>query len=186
MTNCCDYDCNQHLPLTKKVQLYQGRKSAGDRTRTHGMSKSAIYSIWDSMIQRCYNPKRRDFKSYGAKGITVCDRWRSNFVAFFNDMGHRPFGMSLDRIDPVKGYSPENCRWATTKQQARNRTVNRMLTHDGKTMCLQDWAEEIGINKVTLQSRLAKNWTVERALTQPVAFIYSHQKNCKTVEVVKT
>lgn len=178
--NCCDYDNHQkQKPLTSKVRYYSGRQAAGDRTRTHGMSKTPIYAIWDSMIQRCYNPNRRDFKSYGAKGVTVCDRWRLDFVAFFHDMGHRPSGMSLDRIDTAKGYSPENCRWATTKQQARNRTVSRMLTHNGKTMCLQDWAELVGINKITLQARLSKGWPVERALTQPVALIYSHQKNRK-------
>jgi hypothetical protein len=173
-------NCNEHnSPLTVKVLRHKGRQSAGDRTRTHGMSGTAIYSIWDSMIQRCYNQNRRDFKSYGANGVTVCEKWRASFIEFFNDMGHRPDGMSLDRINPEKGYSPDNCRWATTRQQARNRRVNRMLTHDGKTMCLQEWAEEVGINNITLQSRLAKNWTVERALTQPVARIYSHQKNRK-------
>ena len=171
--------CERITPLKEKVTLFVGRQSAGDRTRTHGMSKTAIYAIWDSMIQRCYNSTRRDYNSYGGKGIEVCDRWRNSFEMFFEDMGHRPDGMSLDRIDTTKGYSLENCRWSTTTQQARNRTDNKLITFAGKTLCLIAWANELGINKITLHGRLAKGWSEERALTQPIARIYSHQKNCR-------
>lgn len=170
---------NLVFPLTEKFKFFSGQQSSGDRARTHGMSKTAIYSIWDSMIQRCYNKNRRDYKTYGAKGIKVCDKWKNDFVAFFNDMGHRPDGMSLDRIDTTKEYSPENCRWASSKIQSRNRTDNKMISFNGKTMCLQSWSEEIGINKNTLYARFLRGWDAKRSLTEPVATIYSHQKNKK-------
>ena len=89
-------------------------RAAGDRTRTHSMSKTSIYSIWDSMIQRCHNQNRKDFPHYGGRGIEVCARWRESFDDFLSDMGHRPEGMSIDRIDWDKGYEPSNCRWASS------------------------------------------------------------------------
>lgn len=87
---------------------------------THGMAGTPIYQIWASMIQRCTNSKDKDYKDYGARGITVCKEWLK-FEAFFSDMGHRPEGRSLDRRENDKGYSKDNCRWATAVEQANNR-----------------------------------------------------------------
>lgn len=143
-------------------------RAAGDRTRTHGMTNTSIYSIWDSMHQRCSNPNRKDFRKYGGRGINVCDAWKS-FEQFLADMGPRPTGMSLDRINNDLGYSPKNCRWATAKQQARNQRTNRLITYLGETLCLSEWAEKLSISQITLQTRITKyKWSVERALTQPV------------------
>lgn len=164
--------------ITKSCGCIQREKAraAGDRTRTHGLSGTSIYSIWDSMIQRCENPNRKDFKTYGLRGITVCERWHT-FENFLSDMGARPYGLTLDRKDGSLGYSPENCRWATTKEQARNRPDNRILTLNGESLCLQDWAELLGINKITLQARVSRGWNDVRALTTPVEMRYSHAKN---------
>ena len=151
-------------------------KAAGDRTRTHGLSGSSIYSIWDTMVRRCHAPGSKDFYRYGAKGITVCERWRT-FENFYKDMGDRPAGMSIDRKDNAKGYEPSNCRWATNTQQQRNKRDNVILTMNGESLCVTEWAEKLHINKNTLHARLAKGWDVERALTQPINKIYSHQKN---------
>lgn len=153
-------------------------RSTGDRTRTHGKSKQDIYSIWDSMIARCDRPSRKDFHRYGGSGISVCDRWKT-FQNFYNDMGDRPDGMSIDRIDNTKGYHPDNCRWATAKTQARNQSKNRLITYGGRTQCLSAWAEEIGMSSISLQSRLDRGWSVERSIEEPIDKRYAHDKNRK-------
>ena len=88
--------------------------------KKHGMYESKIFKIWTSMKQRCLNPKDQSYKNYGGRGINVCERWKNSFENFYSDMGSRPDGMSLDRIDNEKGYSSENCRWATRAQQRKN------------------------------------------------------------------
>lgn len=126
------------------------------------------YGVWAQMIQRCRNPRHAAYHRYGGRGITVCERWLS-FVAFLEDMGDPPPGLSLDRIDNEKGYCKENCRWATDVEQAGNRRNVRLLTFDGRTLPARRWAAELGVEYLTLYARVFKHgWTVERALTEPV------------------
>lgn len=97
------------------------RELVSERATTHGMSGSPEHRIWAGMLSRCHNPNDTGFYKYGAKGVSVCDRWRASFTAFFYDMGPRPDGMSIDRIDPTGNYEPANCRWATALEQAQNK-----------------------------------------------------------------
>jgi hypothetical protein len=120
------------------------------------------------MVRRCYDANSASYDRYGANGIGVCDRWRESFENFLADMGERPDGATIDRIDNARGYEPGNCRWATTAEQARNRTDNHTLTFNGRTMVMTDWAAEIGISVFTLSDRLRRGWSVDRALTTPV------------------
>ena len=126
-------------------------------------------AAWESMLDRCTNPRNRNWNGYGGRGITVCERWLV-FASFFEDMGPRPSPQhSLDRIDNDGHYAPGNCRWASPKQQANNRRDTQWLEHNGKRMPITQWAEALGFKEYkTLVRRLDKGWSVERALQTPV------------------
>lgn len=139
-------------------------------TLTHGQCRkghrSPAYISWISMKSRCTNPNWPGYERYHGRGIRVCERWMNSFVDFLADMGPRPPGTTLDRIDNDKGYEPGNCRWATSRQQAVNKSQTRILVHEGRSMSMVEWAEEIGINYSALQERIRK-WPLARALTEP-------------------
>lgn len=135
----------------------------GARRRTHGMTEAPEFSTWMRMRQRCTDPRNISFKLYGGRGITVCDRWRESFEAFLADMGTRPEGASLDRIDPNGNYEPANCRWATPTEQCNNKRRNIRITHDGRTLTVAEWARELGLKDATLRRRLRVGEPVEKA-----------------------
>lgn len=133
--------------------------------KTHGMSKSSAYGSWENMRARCLNPNSPAYQLYGGRGVTICDRW-SDFAAFLADMGDRPAGATLDRIDVDGNYEPDNCRWATPRQQALNTRRNVRWTHGGETLTISEWADRLGVNKTTLRMRVSRDgWTVAQALT---------------------
>lgn len=133
---------------------------------THLMSHSSTYNIWRSMLARCDNPKRKDYFRYGGAGITVCERWRK-FENFLADMGVRPSGLTLDRRDGTLGYTPDNCRWATPSEQARNRRGNVLVTHAGITATVAEWAERSGLERKTIEYRVRVGWDHSKAVTTP-------------------
>lgn len=137
---------------------------------THGLSKSRLYSVWQNIKGRCHKEKHLFYKYYGARGIAVCDRWREDFSYFIEDMGIPEAGMTLDRIDNNAGYSKENCRWATRKEQSNNTRANRRLEHDGLNLTITEWAELRGIHRNTLNERLRNGWDIPLALDTPAAF----------------
>lgn len=138
--------------------------------RTHGMEHTTEYRSWCHLKERCYNTGTKNYADYGGRGITVCDRWRNDFSAFYADMGLKPTAEhSIDRIDNDGPYSPENCRWATSLEQKRNRRTVRHITVNGETRLLREWAAIYGFRTwKTLDTRLRLGWSIERALTTPV------------------
>jgi hypothetical protein len=141
----------------------------------HGHTKttwqSKTYTAWKHMKHRCYNKNNPYYKDYGGRGITVCDRWivENGFINFLEDMGESPPGLSIDRIDNNLGYSKENCKWSTNKEQTRNKRNNRLIVFGGRTQCLASWAEERMISPKILKERLDKlGWSIKKALTTPV------------------
>lgn len=132
----------------------------------HGGYKSPVYSVWHAMVTRCRSPNDPSWPDYGGRGIRVCDRWLDH-GAFLADMGQRPPGHTLERIDVNGHYEPGNCRWATPMEQANNRRNNRLITYEGQTHTVAEWARRVGLTKGCLLHRLCVGWPIERALTQP-------------------
>ncbi len=133
----------------------------------HGMSRTKTYQSWSLMKQRCLNPKNDRYKNYGGRGITFCKRW-SNFKNFLEDMGEKPKGLTLERINNNGNYEPSNCKWATPKEQSNNMRRNVLIKFRGKTGTISYWAEKMNIERYSLGRRLRAGWSVKRALTTPL------------------
>lgn len=140
-----------------------------DISRAHvaGSKFHGERNVWKGMLARCQNPNSPAYKNYGGRGIKVCERWQS-FRCFLDDMGPRPKGLFIERINNDLGYCPSNCKWATRHEQSRNRRNNCVIGFNGKYQCLVDWAEETGINRNVIAGRLNRGWTPENALTEPL------------------
>lgn len=136
-------------------------EAAGNRLRTHGMHRSPEYTAWQGMWRRCTDPKVERYPNYGGRGISVCDRWKS-FENFYADMGDRPEGMSIERKETNGNYEPGNCRWATSKEQGRNRTTNRVIEYNGERKCVSEWCEQLGIPISTFTHRLRRGMPLEQ------------------------
>jgi hypothetical protein len=156
----CECDCGG-AGVYYKNNLYNGRSHCGcDANRKpnlkHGMRGHPLYPTWSSMVNRCGNPKSKDYKDYGARGISVCDEWVNDPVKFICDMGERPDGFSLDRIDNDRGYSKDNCRWADKRTQMKNRRVTAKLDNG---MSINDVAKKTGLDSRTVYMRKYRGWT---------------------------
>jgi len=140
-----------------------------EKNTTHGMSKTRTFKIWREMKARCNNPNSTNYSKYGGRGIKVCERWNNSFEAFLEDMGEPPTKEhSLDRIDNNRDYEPSNCRWATAKEQARNRRNNVTFEFQGKERTLAEIAEIVGVKYSLLNSRVMDyGWTIEEATSLP-------------------
>lgn len=133
---------------------------------SHGMRKHPLYQTWGNMLQRCTNTANKDYHHYGGRGITVCARWKT-FENFLADVGKTwEKGLTLDRKDNELGYNPENCKWSSREEQARNRRNSVNVTLHGKTQCLNAWCIELGISYQTVNSRIKLGYTLEQALQQ--------------------
>jgi len=171
----CRCECG-NVGVIRHEKLLNGKsKSCGcwrdENLTTHGATKRSIrkgsheYWIWNMIVQRCTNPKIKNWMDYGGRGISVCDRWLvyENFIA---DMGKRPTdGHSIERKDNNAGYSLENCRWATQPEQAKNKRNNHFIELFGRRQHLAEWAREYGVDHTLIISRLSRGWTELSAVT---------------------
>ena len=167
----CACSCGEETVVAAYRLLHdKGPRSCGclqrEAVTKHGMEGTRVYNIWRMMRGRCYDPLDKCYDDYGGRGITVCDRWKEDFAAFYADMGDPPTDQhSIDRRDNDGNYEPGNCRWATPKEQANNRRSNIMLTHDGATRTAEEWSEIVGINAATIRQRKKRGWSDADALT---------------------
>lgn len=180
----CKCDCGN----TKMINGYSLRKGITKScgcirkdcgARTHGKTGTKLYNTWICMRNRCNYDRDKEYKDYGGRGIKVCKEWDEsfdNFCAWAMENGYKE-GLSIDRIDVNGNYEPSNCKWATRYEQDRNKRNNVMLTYNGETRCLTDWAEYLGINKRTLENRVKTlGWSAEKALSTPVDKRHSTRK----------
>lgn len=174
----CICDCGSTHEIRSTILLRGEANSCGclrsevvaAKNFKHGGAGTKTFIIWQAMIRRCTNPNVPEWMNYGGRGIIVCARWRHSFENFLEDLGQRPsLKHSIDRHPDKNGnYDPLNCRWATVTEQNRNRRSNRMLTIDGDSKILTEWAEHSGISRMTISGRLKKGWDIKRAVFEPV------------------
>lgn len=184
----CKCDCGK----TKSIQWEHLRRGSANscgclrvelakaRMTTHGYgsrrARPAEYASWNNMKQRCLNPNVKEFRLYGARGISVCNEWLK-FENFLRDMGRCPEGMQIERKDNNGNYEPSNCKWADTIEQGNNRRNNRVIEFNGKSQTLSQWSREVGISVKTLWRRISvSKWSIELAMTKAVRY---QQQRCQ-------
>ena len=165
----CKCDCGSKR-IVSLWDLRSGSCRACRRCQLkHGMYGTSTYRSWISMKRRCSLKDKDHVKWYGEKGIIVCERWLE-FENFYADMGERPEGKTLDRIDNNKGYYNENCRWSTVKEQNNNKSDNKFITYNGITLTQSQWADKLNIKSHNIKNRFNQGWSIERTLTEPIRY----------------
>lgn len=176
----CKCDCGKEIVVTSNDLRSGHTRSCGclkvdtnhEVPTTHGKHNTRLYNIWANIKQRCNNPNATGYSTYGGRGISMCDEWSNSFEAFYEwamANGYRD-DLSIDRIDCNGNYEPENCRWATQKQQCNNLRKNRRLEYNGEVHTVSEWAEIVGIKPRTLHCRIFRyGWDIERAFTTKVS-----------------
>jgi len=176
----CECECG-NTPIVRAKNLRSGcatscgcyNKEVNKKNppaKKHGLYKIKIYSIWNMIKSRCYNKNNKRYKDWGGRGITMCEEWRNDFVAFKEWALSNGYSddLTIDRIDNNGNYEPENCRWATYTEQANNTSANHCLSYNGKTQSIALWSREVGLTERTLAKRIRRGWSIEEALTKPI------------------
>lgn len=175
----CACDCGGEITVPGHSLSRGLTRSCGclmrEKESKHGMARTPVYRVWNLMKQRATNPENARWADYGGRGITLCEAWH-DFEAFYRDMGDRPHGMTIERVDNNKGYEPGNVIWADRLTQANNRRVSVFITFNGKTQTAAEWGRETGLGKATIYRRLARGWSVERALTETLQMTGNRRK----------
>lgn len=156
--------------MGKRMNRQEAARLLGYKNRKHGAASARTpeYRSWESMKARCYNPNNPDYAHYGARGIGVDPRWKADFSAFLADMGERPLGTSLDRIDNDGPYCRANCRWAADSIQGRNKRTNVLVEWYGARLTLVELSERTGKPYSRLHERIVRRgWSVDRAVSAP-------------------
>lgn len=145
---------------------YNEHCKGGDNITKHGKCNTRLYRIYKCMKTRCYNKNRNDYKYYGGRGIVICDEWLNDFMAFYYWSINNGYDdtLTIDRIDVDGNYEPSNCRWATQKQQCNNYSRNILITYNGKTQNMRQWADELCIKQHTIACRHRKGWSDKECL----------------------
>lgn len=178
----CKCDCGKETIVSGRALRSGNTKSCGCYNREqstnrivslnkkHGMTNTRLFRIWSGMHSRCYNPKTNNYQLYGGRGIYICEEWLKDFRSFekwAHENGYKD-NLSIDRIDNDGPYSPDNCRWATSKEQCNNRRSNKVLFAFGESKTLEEWAEIVGISSDTISKRLnSGRYSVEEAISEP-------------------
>jgi len=181
----CKCDCgNEKIVLTQDLKSKKVQ-SCGcfqiEARMTHQLSNHKLYRVWVSMINRCYDPKTRHYKDYGGRGIFVCEEWRNNFKIFYDWCMENNYeeGLTVDRTDNDKEYSPSNCRLLSIQAQQFNKRNNIWIEYNGERRLLKDWSVILNIKYSTLFSRIyTRKWDIERAFSEPI-HTYSRNKKAK-------
>lgn len=167
----CLCDCGKKKNIRADGLKNGNTRSCGclqkEKATIHGIRYTRLYKIWKGIKQRCYNEKSTNYKNYGGRGITICYEWKNNAEVFYDWAIANGYEeeLTIDRINNDGNYEPNNCRWTTNKEQARNKRSNINIEFQGQTKCLKEWAEILGIKYRTLASRINKyGWSVEEAL----------------------
>ena len=171
----CLCDCGKDVLVSGEVlRREHGSKSCGCYSKelqrvlhtTHGLSKSKLYNVWRAIKSRCTNPNDSAYANYGGRGIRMCDEWYGDYTIFHKWATANGYdeSLSIDRIDVNGNYCPENCRWVNEKEQANNRRTNRLITHNGETHNVTEWAEIPGVSSKTIFTRIYEGWDPEKAI----------------------
>lgn len=143
---------------------------------THRLSKTSTYRSWCGMKARCYNKKNKSYKDYGGRGIKVCGKWINSFESFIKDMGLKPAGSQLDRINNNGNYCKNNCRWVSPRENSNNRRSSRLFEYKGRKISIAEMARINGITRQGMRYRIESGYSIERAITKEDKYVKGNKR----------